>query len=93
MFYHNHAEDYIQQQNSSFNSESIDISINFIKELLVFLGKYPEFAEKRSHMDMLLYCYDFYINSDPLYSDLPLQKKLEHAGEVAKNLLRTIIEG
>ena len=93
MFRHNLAEDYIQQQNSSLDSESIIVSINFIKELLVFLGKYPEFADKRSRMDMLNYCYDYYINSDPLYKDLPLQEKLKHAGEKADSLLRTIIEG
>jgi hypothetical protein len=91
MSYKIFGEAYIQPQYTSLESECKDTSTNFIQELMIFLNQYPEFATTKSRLDMLHYCYNHYINLNPISRDLPLQDKLKQAGEMAKNFMGTVI--
>jgi hypothetical protein len=87
MSYQNFAEAYIQPQYMSLTPECKDISNNFPQELQLYLAQYPEFTKSQSHLQFLQYCFDNYINMDPISRDLPLQDKLKQAGEMAKNFM------
>ena len=91
MSYKNFSEAYIQPQYTSLKPVSKDATTNFSQELLNFLGKYPEFTKTKSQLDILRYCYDHYINCDPISRDLPIQDKLKQAGEMANNFMGIII--
>jgi sulfur relay (sulfurtransferase) DsrC/TusE family protein len=83
----NNFESYIQPNYSTLKTLNKDKQEEFSKELLVFLEKYPQFASSKSHLQCLYYCFDYYTNYDPASRDLPLQKKIERAGEMAMNFL------
>ncbi len=91
MSYKNFAEAYIQPQYTSLKPVSKDTSINLTQELLIFLGQHPEFTNTKSLLDILRYCYDHYVNCDPMSRDLPLQEKFKQAGEMAKNFMGIVI--
>jgi hypothetical protein len=91
MSYQNFAEAYIQPQYTSLTPECKDISNNFPQELQLYLAQYPEFTKSQSHLQFLQYCFDNYINMDPISRDLPLQDKLKQAGEMAKNFMGIVI--
>jgi hypothetical protein len=91
MSYQNFAEAYIQPQYTSLTPECKDISNNFPQELQLYLAQYPEFTKSQSHLQFLQYCFDNYINMDPISRDLPLQEKLKQAGEKAKNFMGIVI--
>jgi hypothetical protein len=91
MSYHNFADAYIQPQYTSLKPECKDKSANFSQELLLFLNQHPEFSSSKPHLDFLRYCFDYYINCDPVSRDLPLQEKLKKAGEMAKNFMGIVI--
>jgi hypothetical protein len=93
MSHHNFAEAYIQPQYTSLTPERKDKSTNFSQELLLFLNQYPEFSSSESHLQFLRYCFDHYINCDPISRDLHIQEKLKLAGEMAKNFMGIVIEG
>jgi sulfur relay (sulfurtransferase) DsrC/TusE family protein len=90
MSYKNLAETYIQPQYTSLNPIYKDTSTNFSQELLILLSKNPEFTSTKAHLDILRYCYDHYINCDPISRDLPLQEKFKQAGEMAKNFISIV---
>ena len=83
----NNFESYIQPHYSTLKTLNKDKQGEFSTELLRFLEQYPEFASSKSHLQCLCYCFDHYINYDPASRDLPLQKKIERAGEMAINFL------
>jgi hypothetical protein len=83
----NSFHSYIQPYYSTLKTLNKDKQGEFSKELLVFLEKYPEFARSKSHLQCLYYCFDHYINYDPASRDLPLQNKIERAGEMAISFL------
>jgi hypothetical protein len=83
----NDFESYIQPHYSTLKTLNEDKLGEFSKELLSFLEQYPEFASSKSHLQCLCYCFDHYINYDPASRDLPLQIKIERAGEMAINFL------
>jgi hypothetical protein len=89
--YNKFAEAYIQPQYTSLKPVSKDTSTNFSQELLIFLSQHPEFTSTKSQLDILRYCYDHYINCDPISRDLPLQEKFKRAGEMAKNFMGIVI--
>jgi hypothetical protein len=89
--YNKFAEAYIQPQYTSLKPVSKDTSTNFSQELLIFLSHHPEFTSTKSQLDILRYCYDHYINCDPISRDLPLQEKFKRAGEMAKNFMGIVI--
>ena len=91
MSYQNFAEAYIQPQYTSLKPECNDTSTIFSQELLLFLSQHPEFSSSKSHLDFLCYCYDHYINCDPISRNLPLQEKFKRAGEMAKNFMGIVI--
>jgi hypothetical protein len=91
MSYKNFAEAYIQPQYTSLKPVSKDTSTIFSQELLFFLSQHPEFTSIKSQLDILRYCYDHYINRDPISRDLPIQEKIKRAGEMAKNFMGIII--
>ncbi len=91
MSHENRFESYIQPHYTDLQSVNKTTSTKFSKELLLFLSKYPEFASTKTHLEFLRYCFDHYINCDPLLRDLPLQEKFKQAGEMAKNFMGIII--
>jgi hypothetical protein len=91
MPYQNFSEAYIQPQYSSLNTVSQDKAANFSQELLIFLSQHPEFSTDKSQLDVLRYCYNHYINCDPITRDLPLQEKIKQAGEMAKNFMGIVL--
>jgi hypothetical protein len=91
MSYQNFSEAYIQPQYTSLTPMSKDTTTNFCQELQIFLAQHPEFTSTKSHLDILRYCYDHYINCDPISRDLPIQDKLKQAGEMAKNFMGIVI--
>jgi len=91
MSYQNFAEAYIQPQYTSLKPMCKDASLNFTQELMIFLNQHPEFTSTKLHLDILRYCYDHYINGDPISRDLPLQEKFKQAGEMAKNFMGIVI--
>jgi hypothetical protein len=91
MSYQNFAEVYIKPQYTSLMPECKDTSNNFPQELQLFLVQYPELTKSQSHLQFLQYCFDNYINKDPISRDLPLQEKLKQAGEMAKNFMGIVI--
>ena len=91
MSYKNFSEAYIQPQYTSLKPVSKDATTNFSQELQIFLAKHTEFTSTKLHLDILRYCYDHYINCDPISRDLPLQEKLKQAGEMVKNFMGIII--
>jgi hypothetical protein len=91
MSYQNFAEAYIQPQYTSLTPVSNNTSNNFSQELMIYLSQHPEFTSTKLQLDILLYCYDHYINCDPISRDLPLQEKIKQAGEMAKNFMGIII--
>ena len=93
MLHQKFAEDCIQPQYTSVKPGCKDMADNFTKELRFFVTENPEFISTQSHMEFLCYCYDYYINCDPVYGDLPFQEKLKQAGEMAKNLMSIVIYG
>ena len=76
MSYQNYAEAYIQPQYTSLTPVSNYTSTNFSQEIMIYLSQHPEFTSTKSQLDILRYCYDNYINCDPISRDLPLQEKL-----------------
>jgi hypothetical protein len=91
MSYQNFAEAYIQPQYTSLTPVSNNTSTNFSQELMIYLSQHPEFTSTKSQLDILRYCYDHYINCDPISRDLPLQEKFKQAGEMAKNFMGIVI--
>jgi hypothetical protein len=91
MSYQNFTEAYIQPQYTSLEPVCKDASSNFTQELIIFLNQHPEFTNTKSQLDILHYCYDHYINCDPISRDLPLQEKFKQAGEMAKNFMGIVI--
>jgi hypothetical protein len=91
MSYENFSKAYIQPQYTSLNTVSQDKAANFSQELLSFLTQHPEFRTNKSQLDILRYCYDHYINCDPISRDLPLPEKIRQAGEMAKNFMGIVI--
>ncbi len=91
MSYQNFAEAYILPQYTSLMPESKGTSNNFPQELQLFLAQHPEFTKSQSHLQFLQYCFDNYINMDPISRDLPLQEKLKQADEMAKNFMGIVI--
>jgi hypothetical protein len=91
MSYQKLAEEYIQPQYTSLKPECKNASANFSQELQFFLSLHPEFSSSKAHLDFLLYCFDYYINCDPVSRDLPLQEKLERSGEMAKNFMTVVV--
>ena len=84
MSYQNFAEAYIQPQYTSLKPVNKDTSTNYSQELMIFLSQHPEFSAKQSHLEFLRYCYEHYINCDPVSRNLPIQEKLKKAGEMSK---------
>jgi hypothetical protein len=91
MSYQNFTEAYIQPQYTSLEPVCKDESSNFTQELMIFLNQHPEFTNTKSQLDILRYCYDHYINCDPISRDIPLQEKFKQAGEMAKNFMGIVI--
>jgi hypothetical protein len=91
MSYHDSIDAYIQPQYTALTPTSQNASATFSQELMIFLNNCPEFLSSKSHMEFLRYCFDHYINCDPVSRDLPLQEKLKQAGEMAKNFLGIVI--
>ena len=91
MSYKNFSEAYIQPQYTSLKPVSKDATTNFSQELQFYLAQHPEFTSTKSHVDILCYCYDYYINCDPISRDLPIQDKLKQAGEMAANFMGIVI--
>lgn len=91
MEYQDTVDAYIQPQYTALTSVNKNVASNFSQELMLFLNQYPEFSSSKSHMEFLLYCYDHYINCDPISRDLPPQEKLFQAGEMAKNFMGIVI--
>jgi hypothetical protein len=91
MSYENNYESYVQPHYTALEPVSKNASANFSNELMLFLSQYPEFLKTKSHLDFLRYCFDYYINCDPLSRDLPLQEKFKQAGEMAKNFMGIVI--
>lgn len=87
MSYKNIAEAYIQPQYTSLKPVSNNTATDFSQELMIFLSQHPEFTSTKAQLDILRYCYDHYINCDPISRDLPLQEKFKKAGEMAKNFM------
>ena len=87
MSYQNFAESYIQPQYTELKPGSQESSNNFYQELMIFLNNHPEFISNRSNLEVLRYCYDYYVNCDPISRDLPIQEKFAQAGEMAKNFM------
>jgi hypothetical protein len=91
MSYKKFADAYIQPQYTTLKPVSNDESTNFSQELLIFLSQHPEFTASKLHLDSLRYCFDHYINCDPISRDLPIQEKLKLSGEMAKNFMVIVI--
>lgn len=91
MSYKNFADAYIQPQYTTLKPGSKETSTNFSQELLIFLSQHPEFNSSKSQLNILRYCFDHYINCDPVSRDLPLQEKIKHAGEITKKFMGIII--
>jgi hypothetical protein len=91
MSYQKFAYAYIQPQYTTLQPTSKETSANFSKELMIFLSQHPEFTSTKSQFDILRYCYDHYINCDPISKGLPLQEKFKQAGEMAKNFMGIVI--
>ena len=91
MSYQKFADAYIQPQYTTLQPVNKEASANFSQELLIFLSQHPEFTSAKSQLEILRYCYDHYINCDPMFRDLPLQEKLKKAGEMAKNFMGIVI--
>jgi hypothetical protein len=91
MSYQKFADAYIQPQYTTLQPVNNDASANFSQELQIFLSHNPEFNNNKMALDILHYCYDHYINCDPISRDLPLQEKLKKSGEMARNFIRIII--
>ncbi len=91
MSYKKFADAYIQPQYTTLQPENKDASANFSQELLIFLSKNPEFCNNKSYLDFLSYCFNHYINSDPMSRDLPIQERLKKAGEMAKNFMGIVL--
>ena len=91
MSYQKFADAYIQPQYTSLKPVSKDKSTNFSQELLNFLSHNPDFTNNKSQLEIFYYCYNHYINCDPMFMDLPLQEKLKKAGEMAKNFMGIVI--
>ena len=91
MSYQNFAEEYIQPQYTSLQSEQNNTSANFSQELQLFLSANPEFSSSKSHLNFLLYCFDHYVNCDPISRDLPIQERLGQSAEMAKSFMTTIV--
>ena len=91
MSYQNFAEAYIQPQYTSLKPVNKDTSTNYSQELMIFLSQHPEFSAKQSHLEFLRYCYEHYINCDPVSRNLPIQEKLKKAGEMARNFMGIIM--
>ncbi|MFZ2089114.1 MAG: hypothetical protein WAU47_11095, partial [Desulfobaccales bacterium] len=87
MSYQDTNNSYIQPDYTTLQLVNNEISANFSGKLQIFLSQNPEFSNTKSHLVFLLYCYDHYINCDPISRDLPLQEKLKQAGEMAKNFM------
>ena len=91
MSYKKFVEAYIQPQYTSLKPVSKDKSTNFSQELLIFLSQHLDFTNNKSQLEIFYYCYNHYINCDPMFMDLPLQEKLKKAGEMAKNFMGIVI--
>jgi hypothetical protein len=91
MSYRDDIKTYIQPQYSALTSARQNASATFSQELTIFLNNCPEFLSSKSHIEFLRYCFDHYINCDPVSRDLPLQDKLKQAGEMAKNFMGIVI--
>jgi hypothetical protein len=91
MSYQKFADAYIQPQYTTLQPVSKEASANLSQELLIFLSQHPDFSSNKSHFDFLRYCFDHYVNCDPISRDLPIQEKLKQAGEMAKNFMGVVI--
>jgi hypothetical protein len=91
MSYQNTIDAYIQPQYTTLRAMRKETTANFSQELQIYLGQHPDFSAKQSHLDFLRYCYDHYINCDPISRDLPIQEKLKQAGEMAENFMGIVI--
>ena len=90
MSYNKFAEAYIQPQYTWLEPASKKMSTDFLQELMIFLSQNPEFTNSKSQLDILQYCYDHYINCDPISRDLPLQEKIRQAGEMARKFMNMV---
>jgi hypothetical protein len=91
MNHEHNFESYVKPHYTALDTVSKSASANFSNELMLFISQYPEFLQTKSHLDFLRYCFDHYINCDPLSRDLPLQEKFKQAGEMAKNFMGIVI--
>jgi hypothetical protein len=91
MSYKKFADAYIQPQYTTLQPVNQEASANLSQELLIFLSQHPEFSSNKSHFEFLRYCFDHYVNYDPISSNLPIQEKLKQAGEMAKNFMGSIV--
>jgi hypothetical protein len=87
----NSFDSYIQPQYTCLQSGAKNMQAEFTKELFIFLQQYPEFASNQTHLNLLRYCFDHYINYDPASRDLPLPDKLRRAGEMAATFVGHVI--
>jgi hypothetical protein len=54
-------------------------SQDFEAALNQFLARHPEVAADPRRLEVVRYCYKYYVNYDPQYRDLPINDKLKQA--------------
>ncbi len=55
----------------------------FLAALNQFLARHPEVAADPRRLEVVQYCYKYYVNYDPQFRDLPISDKLEQAAGMA----------
>ena len=91
MSYRNSDKSYIHPHYTTLQPINKNIPTDLLQELQIYLAKHPEFLKSKSHLEFLRYCFDYYINCDPASRDLPIQEKLQQAGEMARNFMGIVI--
>lgn len=91
MGHHNGDRDaYIEPCYTALEPKEARLPNEFSSALPVFLSANPEFAHSSSKMEVLQYCFKFYVNYDPELRDLPILERLAHAGRMAKDFFGTM---
>ena len=65
-------------------------SEEFAVALASFLSQHPDLGRNARKLEMLQYCFKFYINFDPQFRDLPALEKLEQARRMAEDFFGTM---
>ena len=81
---------YIKPGYTALEPMEASLPNEFTSALPVFLASNPEFAHSSSKMEVLQYCFKFYVNYDPELRDLPILERLAHAGRMANDFFGTM---